>query len=214
MTCPLRKIAYQLRISKWYFETTFVSGTSSGNAAVGVCPRNDAMDAQVGYDDGQGTIRKFQSNGNVYRDGGTNSGSGATFNVAGDTVGVAIDATSRTAWFSVNGGVWNGSASNDPATGVGGYPIGGTFPLFPAICSDVASVWTVNFTGPFAAASPTGFIPWSQGNLQLSLGDCADVDWCEGRRHSEALNYRCLEDILDCVRFPSPAARSTDSRKG
>lgn len=165
-----------MKAGKWYFETTFVSGTSSGNAAVGVCPRNEAMDAQVGYDDGQGTIGKFQSSGNVYRDGGTNSGSGAAFNVAGDTVGVAIDATSRTAWFRVNGGVWNGSASNDPATGVGGYPIGGTFPLFPAICSDVASVWTVNFTGPFAAASPTGFIPWSQGSLQLSLGDCADVD--------------------------------------
>ncbi|CAJ9446214.1 Uncharacterised protein [Burkholderia pseudomallei] len=165
-----------MKAGKWYFETTFVSGTSSGNAAVGVCPRNEAMDAQVGYDDGQGTIGKFQSSGNVYRDGGTNSGSGAAFNVAGDTVGVAIDATSRTAWFRVNGGVWNGSASNDPATGVGGYPIGGTFPLFPAICSDVASVWTVNFTGPFAAASPTGFIPWSQGSLQLSLGDCADID--------------------------------------
>ncbi|MCA8321663.1 SPRY domain-containing protein [Burkholderia cepacia] len=120
MTCPLRKIAYQLRISKWYFETTFVSGMPGGNAAVGVCPRNEAMGAHVGYNDGQGTIGKFQSSGNVYRDGGTNSGSGAAFNVAGDTVGVAIDATSRIAWFRVNGGVWNGSASNDPATGVGG----------------------------------------------------------------------------------------------
>ncbi|WP_157659322.1 hypothetical protein [Burkholderia ubonensis] len=88
----------------------------------------------------------------------------------------ALDATERTAWFRVNSGVWNGSASNDPAMGVGGYPIGGTFPLFPAVCSDVASMWTADFSGPFRADAPDGFIPWSQGSLQISLGDCADVD--------------------------------------
>lgn len=161
---------------KWYFECKFVSGTSSGNAAVGVAPRNEPMDSQVGYDDQVGAIGVFQSSGNVYRDGGTKAGSGSGFNVAGDTVGVAVDATKRTVWFRVNGGNWNGSATNDPATGVGGYVIGGSFALFPALCSDSASVWTANFEGPFGTAAPDGFLPWAQGSLQISLGDFTNVD--------------------------------------
>jgi hypothetical protein len=162
---------------KWYYEMKFVSGTSSGNAAVGVAPRNEPLNSQVGYNDVQGTIGKFQSSGNVYRNGGTSSGSGSAFNVAGDMVGIAVDATNRLVWFRVNGGVWNGLAANSPATGVGGIQVGGTFPLFPAVCSDTASVWTANFgAGAFGTAAPTGFLPWSQASLQISLGDCANVD--------------------------------------
>jgi hypothetical protein len=87
--------------------------------------------------------------------------------VAGNRVGVAVDPFNRLIWFRVNGGNWNGSALNDPATGVGGLSFAAPVPiaantmatfLFGATSTLTGTVWTANLSGAFTDAAPTGFI--------------------------------------------------------
>jgi hypothetical protein len=147
---------------KYYFEVTFTSGTNSGNAAVGLVPKTETLTAQIGYNDPSAnySVGCFQNSGNIYKNGGTSAGSASAFNTAGNVVQVAYDAGNRLVWFAVNGGNWNGSAANSPATGVGGIAVGGTAAMFPAIGTDSASVWTSNFNTAFAYSIPSGFSAW------------------------------------------------------
>lgn len=147
---------------KYYFEVTFTSGTNSGNAAVGLVPKTETLTAQIGYNDPSAnySVGCFQNSGNIYKNGGTSAGSASAFNTAGNVVQVAYDAGNRLVWFAVNGGNWNGSSSNSPATGVGGIAVGGTAAMFPAIGTDSASVWTSNFNTAFAYSIPSGFSAW------------------------------------------------------
>lgn len=145
---------------KYYFEVTFTSGTASSNASVGLVPASEPLDSQVGYNDIAPTVGLFQNSGTIYTDGGTNSGTGTSFETAGNVVCVAYDATNRLVWFRVGNGNWNNSASNNPATGTGGITVTGTSEMYPAIGTDSASVWNTNFNF-FSQAVPSGFSAWS-----------------------------------------------------
>jgi len=149
-----------LSAGKWYFEAKYVSGTTSSNASVGLCRRNEDLAAQVGYDGNGQEVGVFQNSGNIYTDG-TNTAAGSSFGTANDVVSVAYDADNRTAWFRTNGQQWNGSATADPATNVGGIAVSGTDPLTAALCSDEAVVFSISFGGGFLYAVPDGFQPWS-----------------------------------------------------
>lgn len=164
---------------KYYFEVTFVSGTSSGNAAVGLAPSNEPLTgSQIGYNDGvTGSIGCFQSSGNVYRDGSSTSvGSANNFSTAGNYLCVAVDAAARLVWFKSGTQNWNGNASANPATGVGGISISGTGAIYPAIGTDKVSNWLANFGAVnFNQTVPTGFSPWVAGAPTTQLITPGDV---------------------------------------
>lgn len=144
---------------KYCFAVKFVSGTTSGNAAVGVATTTISNYAhQIGYDLPQ-EVGMFQNFGNIYADT-SSAGSGTGFSTVGDEVQVAVDTDNRKVWFRVNAGNWNGSPTNNPETGVGGVTIAGTAAIVPAVCTDEASVWDFKPSG-FAHAAPTGFGTWS-----------------------------------------------------
>lgn len=146
---------------KYGFKVTFVSGTSSSNAAVGLVRENEALNVQIGYEGLSPSMGIFQSSGTVYKDAGVGTGvSPVGFSTPGNSVRVAYDATARLVWFSVNNGLWNDSAGADPATGTGGIPMTGADIMYPAICSDDPSVWTIDVTA--TAGLPAGFSPWLQ----------------------------------------------------
>lgn len=152
-----------LTAGKWYFEVTFVSGTSSGNASVGVCSRNGALGTQIGYNDSSGnSIACFQTSGNVYANGTKVASGVVSFGTAGNVICVAVDVSSRLIWFRLGAsGNWNNSGTAAPSTDTGGLTIPGTYAILPAVCSDSASVWTANFgQSTFTGTVPTGYNSW------------------------------------------------------
>lgn len=152
--------ALGLTAGKAYFEVTFVSGTSSGNASVGVGPKNELLTAQVGFNGQPGDAGVFQSSGNVYVSS-SKVGAAQGFGTSGNVVCVAVDATNRLIWFRVGSGSWNGSGTANPAIGGGGFGIGQTAALYPAICTDESAVFTANFgASAFSQTPPAGFSSW------------------------------------------------------
>jgi hypothetical protein len=155
---------YAAGAGKLYFEITFQSGTSSSNAAVGLAPMGEAYTAQTGYNDGSiNSIGACQSSGNVYANG-SKIGATSYFGGAGSVVGVAVDFANKLVWFRTNAGNWNNSGTANPATGTGGLAVASTATLYPAICTDSASVWQANFGGQsaFAYTPPAGYSSWGQ----------------------------------------------------
>lgn len=94
---------------------------------------------------------------------GTTLATLSTF-TTGDRVGWAVDPLNRLIWFRVNGGNWNGSALNNPATGVGGLSFAVTSQasaqlatmLFGAQNTGLGT-WTAKFSTPFTDTAPAGF---------------------------------------------------------
>jgi hypothetical protein len=110
-------------------------------------------------------------------DTGININSGAT--ITGHTVCMALNLATQKIWFRVDGGNWNGSGTNNPATGVGGIDISSIFSVTNNSIwvgpgsSDGQSVFimyvpnwggadcTVNFgASSFAQTVPSGFSAW------------------------------------------------------
>lgn len=151
--------ALPLASGKAYFEVEFTSGTSSGNASVGVAQQNEILTAQVGYN-GQDDVGIFQSSGNIYSNT-SKVGTGTSFGTAGNIVCVALDAVNRLVWLRVGSGNWNGSATANPATGTGGIAVAGSASLCAAICTDESAVFAANFgASAFAQSVPSGFSSW------------------------------------------------------
>ncbi|WP_244911991.1 SPRY domain-containing protein [Burkholderia aenigmatica] len=145
---------------KHYFEIAFTSGSSSGNASVGIAPSNEPLSSQVGYNDNSGAIAAFQTSGNVYLNG-SKVAAVSGYSNANDVIGVAVDSDRKLVWFRSNGGQWNASSTADPASGTGGLAYTQTGNMFPAVCTDSSAVFTANFSGNFAATIPTGFKAWA-----------------------------------------------------
>lgn len=166
---------------KYYFEVTFTSGTSSGNAATGIVPSNEPLTgSQIGYNDGvTGSVGCFQSSGNIYKNGSSISvGSANNFSTAGNYLCVAVDADARLVWFKSGTNSWNGNVSNNPATGVGGIAISGTGAIYPAIGTDKVSVWNANFgANTFNQTLPAGFSAWTVGSPTSQLITPSDVSF-------------------------------------
>lgn len=146
---------------KWYFEFTCTTmANSSSDVGIGTAgasystPATQPLNAIAVYRGG------FVYNNGVYT--GTNIGAVVT----GSLVCVAIDLDASLAWFRLGAaGNWNASASNNPATGVGGISIaawgrGGPATNFYPFASFGASTeqTTANFgASTFAGAVPAGF---------------------------------------------------------
>lgn len=138
-----------------YLEATIT--TLTGTPAIGLVNSSYSMSTA--------TLLGGDANSLGYRSGGAvvaNSVTLATLGafVQGDRVGMAVDPANRLVWFRVNGGNWNGSALNNPATGVGGLDYSGMTlgRLLPAVgFSLTGAVWTMKFSTPFTDTAPTGF---------------------------------------------------------
>lgn len=111
-----------------------------------------------------GGLIYFKS-GNIRLNGVTvNSTTGTP--VSGDTLCMAIDFPNRLAWFRLNAGNWNGTAGNDPATGVGGISFSSPFLVFDpayfvAMFGATGDQVTVNAgDSAFLQTVPTGYAGW------------------------------------------------------
>lgn len=100
----------------------------------------------------------------------------------GKNVGWAIDTLSGKAWYRYNGGLWNNSATADPATGVGGYGYAKAKTITPYMRArnPVTRSTLLTKTADFAYAAPTGFDPWDMvvadtGDATATLSGTAAV---------------------------------------
>ena len=138
---------------KRYFEMTVTAG--GGDTGPGIA--SPSASYQGLGDSGAGGAIVFAS-GNTYCNGfKLNAGS-----YQGQTTQVAVDLDAKLVWFR-NAGGWNGSASADPAAGLGGLDISavsaaGVAPVM--VFSTNTGGGTAAFQPPFARAVPNGFGPW------------------------------------------------------
>lgn len=170
---------------KRYFEVTFVSGSNSSSCGVGVGSSTTPLNIELGYNgNAEAEVGVFQNSGNIYRDSGSLVGSAQAFSTAGATVCIAVDCDARLIWFRTNAGNWNGSATNNPTTGVGGLAITGTGPIFPGISTNTNAVFTSNFgNAAFSFTLPADYGPWGvvEDHGVVSPVDVALISPVEGQ---------------------------------
>lgn len=139
---------------KIYMEHTI--GVNPGDILIGVGSNAAGLPGQY---TGQGTnsIGYQPTTGQVLKGGSIQ----ATINTSttGDIVRVAWDPNASLFWISINGGNWNNSGANNPATGVGGINMGGVGGgPYPMATGGGNSVLTSNFgQSAFTYSIPTGF---------------------------------------------------------
>ena len=91
--------------------------------------------------------------------------------VAGDSIGIAYDATQGRVWFRKNGGSWSGlGAAGDPVAGTNPIAVSpGNWPMMVFCSSDAATTFELRDTaGQFSYAIPSGYSAWSLGTGLLS----------------------------------------------
>jgi hypothetical protein len=146
-------------LGKFYWECTFntVAGTNSGPALYSALSLSSIA---TGFAVGAATgTCGFTKGGVVYLDGSaTGTDVGALVN--GSLACIAVDLTARLAWFRIGAaGLWNNSASGDPATGTVGISIlslGNGIPVYPAVC--LAGL-NEQATAKFGDTAFTGTVP-------------------------------------------------------
>lgn len=147
---------------KVYFEILYNAVAGGGTTFSGIALASASLPTFAG--NGAGGIGMFDS-GAVFRNGsgtGVNIGSIA----AGKRHCIAVDMVAKLFWARVDAGNWNGSSSNNPATGVGGIDISAVFTTtldaFAAYgTASGSNNCTVNFGATaFAQTVPSGFAAW------------------------------------------------------
>jgi len=144
---------------KYYFEMTGNSVTSAGvNHGVGI---GTPTSTYINMGNGGTTGVVGYRTGSVYSNGSSVLTFAGYSN--GEIAGVAVDLDNRKIWFRKSpSGIWNGNASFNPATNVGGATIpAGTmvpFCLFGGAGGSAGSFVTINFgASAFSGAVPAGF---------------------------------------------------------
>jgi hypothetical protein len=149
------------RTGKWYFE--FTLGTWAGNNSyVGVATGAATVGAGVATNPGMVICSKGSL---FWRVNNSNSSTvGFLSPVAGNVLCVALDLDNGLIWGRIGAGNWNNSASNNPATGVGGAAIltngfGPAIDYYPIVgFSSSGDGVTANFGATaFAQTVPSGF---------------------------------------------------------
>jgi hypothetical protein len=148
--------------SKVYFENLYVAATGGGSSICGIALAS--ADLPTWASNGSGGIAVFDS-GPVFRNS-VSTGINVGIATTGQSHCFAIDMIAKLLWVRVDAGNWNGSSSNNPATGVGGIDISAIFTttLAAFACYGTASgskSATANFGATaFAQAVPSGFAAW------------------------------------------------------
>jgi hypothetical protein len=160
---------------KYYWE--IIPGINfNTSAAIGVALAS--VNVGTVYSAGAAGAVMLNAVGNVNLNGSTVVSSIGNLTIA-TAACIALDLTAGLIWFkSVPSNFWNGSSSNNPATGVGGVSISSimTGPLYP-FCSafNSGSIATANFGGSaFSGTVPSGFtagVPpaWTPFKLTTTL---------------------------------------------
>lgn len=149
---------------KFYWETTNNVGTVAQTGA-GIASTAATPIANLGNNNltSVNNFCIYYHNNTVFRNGTSQSISpGAVTN--GSVICHALDLTNRRYWVRLGAaGNWNGSAANNPVTGVGGIDIssfsGGAFWTYPVVSAGATSdQWTANFgDSAFTGTVPSGF---------------------------------------------------------
>ena len=150
---------------KWYIEWTSGSTFTGANTNVGICTIGAPL-AGVGNTTANAFLLQQGGSGAVWFNGSQAGlpqiGQFFTNRIAG----MAIDLVNMRGWFRVDGAsglnYWNGNASYDPATNIGGVDISALFPsnaAYPVFTSNGnGSICSINST--FTYMPPGGFSPW------------------------------------------------------
>lgn len=120
-------------------------GTTSMNYQgnpYGAFPGNDNQSIGIG------------SAGDYYFNGAVQATGLPTFG-NGDVIDVAVDLGNNKIWIRVNGGNWNGSPTQNPATGNGSLGIGGLTSFYPVLCPGYEGTMTVQNSATYGV--PNGF---------------------------------------------------------
>jgi hypothetical protein len=165
----VRSVAHQAT-GKYYWEYTLTNinqlstGYGIANSSASLATVNSSQAANAAFVNFQGVIFFNGSNS------GTNIGQLANHGI----VGVALDMTGKLLWLrSGAAGNWNGSSSNNPATGVGGLNISaiagsGIYALF-CTTAGTNEQCTANFgDAAFAGGVPSGFTSGFPATLPAS----------------------------------------------
>ena len=140
-----------------YMEITLNTAVSptGGDAVVGIVPLLSPIWSHPGQVVNSGL--GWDNSGSTYLESVTTM-SQPTFAV-GDVMCIAVNPTSKKAWFRKNGGSWFGGASPNPATNSGGFDLTALFALSGAVVPAVsgftnAPQFTLNAAGPFTFSNP------------------------------------------------------------
>ena len=96
------------------------------------------------------------NSGGEYWYNGTIQSSGLPTWTSGDTIDVAVSVINNKIWIRVNGGNWNNSPTDNPATGTGGQGIlGGLTSFYPVLCPSYEGTMTILNNATYGV--PSGF---------------------------------------------------------
>ena len=138
---------------QWYWEKYIHYVAASADGA-GVSNSTHGLTSALGGD----------TNGIVYLASGVlkyNNTTVGTFEsyTTGDTISFALDKDNNKLWVRKNGGNWNNSGSDNPATNTGGYTISVTGALYPTayVSEDYGSYVLVPQSRRWKYTAPSGF---------------------------------------------------------
>lgn len=108
------------------------------------------------------------NSGGEYWYNGTIQSSGLPTWTSGDTIDVAVSVINNKIWIRVNGGDWNNSPADNPATGTGGQTIlGGLTSFYPVLCPSYEGTMTILNNATYGV--PSGFTLLGT-NITASVG--------------------------------------------
>ena len=145
----------------YYFELTNNSPNSGIGANITICsPSTISHTTDIGGSNFDGAIGVGQL-GNLCNNGSVGGAIIPRWDIPGTVLCIAVSLPNLV-WFRVGNGSWNGNASADPATGVGGVSLTAlTAPLCVAIDAGTNFDATVNFgQNPFVYSPPALFNNW------------------------------------------------------
>lgn len=161
------KVADALSSGKYYFEFVWdAPGGAGSDAGVGIGTPASSY-TNLGNSATVGAI--VYSSSSVYCNGTNEGGLGGVIGT-GSTIGVAVDFDAGRIWLRKGTGLWNNSATADPATGVGGFAIPTATSYVPVVTSSAAgssNKATLNAGDtPFNSTPPSGYNGgWPASNL-------------------------------------------------
>lgn len=149
---------------KFYFESTIVytNSTQISNTGSGLANLSQPNNTHINQPFAAGV--RFVD-GVILVAGASHGSTGGTFSTT-DVAGIAIDFGAKLFWARNGAGNWNGNATNDPSTGVGGVDFStitvgtgyGAAAFVGSVNPPAGSTVTTNFgASAFANAAPSGF---------------------------------------------------------
>jgi hypothetical protein len=149
---------------KWVFAVDPLALTTPGNVSVGVANASQLLNIYLG--NSNNSVSLF-ANGQVWRNAAaqlTVNSTSRDYAAATSEVMVAVDLDNKRIWFKTDADPWNGDATANPATNVGGVDITlVTGALFAAVnLNAVNDAFTVNLGATaFTNTIPSGFTAWN-----------------------------------------------------